>query len=89
MAEHPGEYVAIARGDIVGTYSSFDEAARAVEQEQAKLVFQIGDEPVLAPLYVSWGKRSHPDDLSQYTADTNKGNRLRALQGRKLGRIER
>jgi hypothetical protein len=60
-AEHLGEYVAIADGRIVGTYPSFDEACQVVEHHKTKLVFQIGDKPVLKPLYISWGKNWHQD----------------------------
>jgi hypothetical protein len=52
-AEHLGQYVAIANGRIVGVYPGFDEARKAVEPNQHKLVFQIGEEPDLGPLHRS------------------------------------
>jgi hypothetical protein len=58
---HRGEYVAVAGSQVMGVYPDFEAACAAVEQYQKKLVFQIGDRPILGP--------------------------VRAIQGRKLGRL--
>jgi hypothetical protein len=60
-AEHRGEYVAVAGGRIVGVYPSADKAERAVAQYPYKLVFEIGAQPKLAPLFIGWGNSWHPD----------------------------
>jgi hypothetical protein len=52
-AQHRGEYVAVAGGRVVGIYPDFEAACAAVTRYRHKLVFEIGDVPILAPLRLS------------------------------------
>jgi len=57
LQKHKGKYVVIALEKLVAVALTFDEAEEAAEKAvpdlRHRFVFQAGDEPITAPLYLS------------------------------------
>ncbi len=66
-AEHRGEYDAPARDRDVGVYPDFDTACAAVARYRHKLVFEIGDVPILSPVRALKGRKLGPLALRRIT----------------------
>ncbi|MBM2826941.1 MAG: hypothetical protein HW403_1005 [Dehalococcoidia bacterium] len=58
LNKNPGQFVAIADGKVVKVAETFDEADEAVRGYRFKLVFSIGDEPLIGPIHHGHVQRS-------------------------------
>ena len=58
LTKYPEHFVAIAGGKVVKLAETFDEADEAVKGYSFKLVFQVGEEPLIGPIYHGRVQRS-------------------------------